>query len=207
MRIVDISKKYGKHQVLDGINLEISEGEAVCIAGSNGCGKSTLLKIVAGVMRADAGTVEYVSSDSEKKKRVGYVPQESPLIEELTVRDNLSFWYCKRGRELDRLCSDGYIGKLDIIPYIDKKVSKLSGGMKKRAGIACACGNEPDILIMDEPGASLDREFKAVIRDFVQEFKSKGGIVLFSSHEDAEITMADRIVLLKNGRICDEMKE
>lgn len=198
MKIDNISKRYGRQQVLDGVNLEINPGESVCIAGTNGCGKSTLLKIIAGVIKADGGNITYGADNV----RIGYVPQESPLIDELTVRDNLKFWFCSGGSRVEKMCSEGYIGRLDISSYIDKRVSKLSGGMKKRASIVCACGNNPDILIMDEPGASLDREFKAVIRDFVKAFTGEGGIVLFSSHEDAEITMADRIVVLRDGKIC-----
>ena len=199
MNINNIRKKYGKQLVLDGVNLEIEPGESVCIAGTNGCGKSTLLKIAAGVLKADGGSIDYGIDNAH----IGYVPQESPLIDELTVKDNLKFWFCAGGAKVEQMCSEGYIGKLEISSYIDKRVSKLSGGMKKRASIACACGNNPDILIMDEPGASLDREFKAVIRDFVSAYTANGGIVLFSSHEDAEITMADRIVVLRDGKICE----
>lgn len=202
LEIRDIRKKYGKQVVLDGVNFTVNDGESVCIAGSNGCGKSTLLKIVAGVLKADSGSV-VVNLDKTGKPDIGYVPQESPLIEELSVRDNLKFWYCAGSAKVEKLCREGSVGKLEIIPYIDKKVCKLSGGMKKRVSIACACGCNPDILVMDEPGASLDREFKAVIQDFVKAFTQKGGIVLFSSHEDAEITMADRIITLKDGIIVD----
>lgn len=190
----DIGKRYGKHRVLEHVSLTLDKGEALCIAGANGCGKSTLLKMVAGVIKPDSGEIKRFG-------RTGYVPQEDPLIDELTVRDNLCFWYGCRAGKVARICEDELIKRLGIGEYLDKRVSKLSGGMKKRVSIACACGNSPDILVMDEPGASLDIVCKADIRDFVRMFTASGRSVIYTSHEDAEIDMADRMAVIAGGRI------
>jgi ABC-2 type transport system ATP-binding protein len=194
-KIENVSKSYGRQNVLVNVSLTVNDGEAVCIAGPNGCGKSTLLKIAAGVMKPDSGSVGIVG----ERTALGYVPQEPPLIEELSVRDNLRFWYCTGGANVEKMCGQPPVATLEILPFIDKKVSCLSGGMKKRVSIACACGGNPAILVMDEPGASLDAEFKRKLREFIAEFTGNGGIVLFSSHEDAEIAMADRIVRLEKN--------
>ena len=184
----NITKSYGKHVVLDNINLAVKPGEAVCIAGSNGCGKSTLLRIMAGVIKPDSGDLLYciegvdnvspaVLSGKAVRRRffeekVGFVPQDNPLIEELSVRDNLKFWYAgKPGiKSIADILEEPLVETLNISSYLDKKVSALSGGMKKRVSIACAYGSHPEILIMDEPGASLDLICKADIRKFINDY-------------------------------------
>ena len=217
----NITKSYGKHVVLDNINLAVKPGEAVCIAGSNGCGKSTLLRIMAGVIKPDSGDLLYciegvdnvspaVLSGKAVRRRffeekVGFVPQDNPLIEELSVRDNLKFWYAgKPGiKSIVDILEEPLVETLNISSYLDKKVSALSGGMKKRVSIACAYGSHPEILIMDEPGASLDLMCKADIRKFINDYKALGGMIVFSSHEDEEIAMADRMAVIAEGKLTE----
>ena len=217
----NITKSYGKHVVLDNINLAVKPGEAVCIAGSNGCGKSTLLRIMAGVIKPDSGDLLYciegvdnvspaVLSGKAVRRRffeekVGFVPQDNPLIEELSVRDNLKFWYAgKPGiKSIVDILEEPLVETLNISSYLDKKVSALSGGMKKRVSIACAYGSHPEILIMDEPGASLDLMCKADIRKFINDYKASGGMIVFSSHEDEEIAMADRMAVIAEGKLTE----
>ena len=219
--IKNIRKSYGKHVVLDNVSLSVMPGEAVCVAGSNGCGKSTLFRIMAGVIKPDSGDLMYciegvynissavlsgrVAKRCFFEEKVGFVPQDNPLIEELSVRDNLRFWYAgKPGiKSIADILDEPLVETLNISSYLDKKVSALSGGMKKRVSIACACGCHPEILIMDEPGASLDLMCKADIRKFINDYKASGGMIVFSSHEDEEIAMADRMAVIADGRLTE----
>lgn len=204
-----ILKSYHKNPVLRGVDVELREGECVGLVGANGVGKSTLLKILVGGLRADGGEILYDGSPldlQELTERVGYVPQENPLFEELSVKDNLELWYRgDRGRirqDLER----GILNQFGIGTFYKKKVSKLSGGMKKRLSICCALAQNPDILVLDEPGAALDLSAKQLILRSIQEFTNQGKSVMITSHELPELMLCDRLYGIKNG-VATQLEE
>jgi len=202
--IKDIHKKYGKKQVLQGIDLCIEAGECVGILGGNGCGKSTLLSILAGIQPADRGEFLLNGNDlfrypGQRSRLVGYVPQGTPLIEELTAYDNLLLWYSKDQMKQD--LSDGFLGLLGIEGFLKTPVSKLSGGMKKRLSIGCAISGHPPVLLLDEPMAALDLACKQDISAYIKAHKEKGGIVLMATHDVLEIALCDKWYIMKDGRL------
>lgn len=202
--IKDIHKKYGKKQVLQGIDLCIEAGECVGILGGNGCGKSTLLSILAGIQPADRGEFLLDGNDlfrypKERSRLVGYVPQGTPLIEELTAYDNLLLWYSKEQMKQD--LSGGFLGLLGIEGFLKTPVSKLSGGMKKRLSIGCAISGHPPVLLLDEPMAALDLACKQDISAYIKAHKEKGGIVLMATHDVLEIALCDKWYIMKDGRL------
>ena len=159
LEIKGIEKRYGRQSVLKGIELEAHSGTCIGILGGNGCGKSTLLSILAGVQKPDRGSfvvdgVDMFSDSFAQSRAVGYVPQGTPLMEELSARDNLRLWYDKKN--LAKELKDGVLAMLGIPEFIKVPVSKMSGGMKKRLSIGCAVANRPPVLLLDEPGAALD---------------------------------------------------
>lgn len=196
-----ITKKYNK-TVLRDVSFKAAEGECIGILGANGCGKTTLLSILAGVNRPDSGSILYDGADALKNKKLfkqkaGYVPQENPLIEELSAKDNLRLWYSRAAFE--KSMKSGIIKKLGINDYINKRVSRLSGGMKRRLAIAAALANNAGVLIMDEPGAALDIYGKEEIRNYIKEFAWGGGTVIISTHDETEIKMCNTLYFLENG--------
>ena len=202
--IKDIHKKYGKKQVLQGIDLCVETGECVGILGGNGCGKSTLLSILAGIQPADRGEFLLDGNDlfrypKERSRLVGYVPQGTPLIEELTAYDNLLLWYSKEQMKQD--LSGGFLGLLGIEGFLETPVSKLSGGMKKRLSIGCAISGHPPVLLLDEPMAALDLACKQDISAYIKAHKEKGGIVLMATHDVLEIALCDKWYIMKDGRL------
>ena len=202
--IKDIHKKYGKKQVLQGIDLCIEAGECVGILGGNGCGKSTLLSILAGIQPADRGEFLLNGNDlfrypGQRSRLVGYVPQGTPLIEELTAYDNLLLWYSKEQMKQD--LSDGFLRLLGIEGFLKTPVSKLSGGMKKRLSIGCAISGHPPVLLLDEPMAALDLACKQDISAYIKAHKEKGGIVLMATHDVLEIALCDKWYIMKDGRL------
>lgn len=204
IQLKDIQKKYGKKQVLQGIDLSVEAGECVGILGSNGCGKSTLLSILAGIQPADRGEFLMDGNDlfrypQERSRLVGYVPQGTPLIEELTAYDNLLLWYTKA--ELKKGLSDGLLGMLGIEKFLKMPVSKLSGGMKKRLSIGCAISGRPPLLLLDEPMAALDLACKQDISEYINAHKAKGGMVLIATHDVLELDLCDKWYIMKNGRL------
>lgn len=200
-----IIKSYGrKSQVLKGASFHASAGEYIAIVGANGCGKSTLLGILSGSLRADGGTFQIDGQNPFKNSKVfsryiGFVPQENPLMENLSVYDNLRFWYCDTGRDIKQDLANGVPAILGVTGYLHKTVDKLSGGMKKRLSICCALAKNPPVLILDEPGASLDIVCKQDILNYLKAYTKSGGTVIITSHEEGELKLADRMYLLKDG--------
>ena len=203
LEVKSISKKYGKNQILNKVSFTLSPGECVCIVGRNGCGKTTLMQILSGAMKADAGSVRFFGKDPKKNRGLyskfcGYVPQESPLLPELSVIDNLKLW------EVDKCPNYDYILEtFELKDILKKRVSTLSGGMKRRLGIACAIAKWPPILLLDEPTTALDLYYKESIEDWLSEYKKLNGIILMSTHEEKEIMFCDRCLFLKDGRLSE----
>ncbi len=199
LEINDIRKKYGKKTVLDGISLSAEAGSCVGILGGNGCGKSTLLSIIAGLSRADSGSVTAVKDNG--KAVIGYVPQGTPLMEELSAWDNLRLWYSRDA--LKRELESGVLKMLGIDTFLKVPVRKMSMGMKKRLSIGCAVYGNPDILLLDEPTAALDIVCKESIYAYIDDFRKKGGIVLFVTHDVHEFELCDRCYVMKDGRLSE----
>ena len=151
----NIRKSYGrKTTVLNGASFHAASGEYIAIVGANGCGKSTLLEILAGSLKADGGSLKIDGIDAFAdaklfQKYIGFVPQENPLMEKLSARDNLKFWYCDTGRNMEADLQGGVPAVLGVSGYLDKRVDKLSGGMKKRLSICCALAKNPPVLILE----------------------------------------------------------
>ncbi len=203
-KIESIRKKYGRKNVLSEASFEVYGGQCVGILGINGSGKSTLLGILAGVQRPNGGQFLCEEGDLLKKsalrsRLVGYVPQGTPLIEELSARDNLLLWYTRE--EMRRELENGVLKMLGIGDFIGKTVSKLSGGMKKRLSIGCSMACSPQILLLDEPSAAIDFVCKKNIADYICSFKEKGGAVVIATHDVSELSLCDSVYLLKDGRL------
>jgi ABC-2 type transport system ATP-binding protein len=195
-----ITKKY-KSTVLKDISFTAEKGECIGILGANGCGKTTLLTIMAGVRRSDGGSLTYNGEAALGKKSVcrkytGYVPQNNPLIEELSCRDNLKLW-CDI--PIKEFLNRTEIKRLGIEEYIDKRVSKLSGGMKRRLAIAIALVSRPPVLILDEPGTALDIKGRAEIADYLKVYTASGGTVVMTTHIESEIALCTKLFIMKDG--------
>ncbi len=204
MKIEHIQKNYGKKTVLRDITLSAEKGTCIGILGGNGSGKSTLLSILAGVIRADGGSFSLCGQDAFRDadfrtKHVGFVPQSTPLMEELSARDNLRLWYEKK--DMAASLEDGVLAMLGIGGFLNVRVGKMSGGMKKRLAIGCAVAHHPDILLLDEPSAALDLVCKERIATYLKEFKKEGGIILLATHDVQELPLCDALYILKEGKL------
>lgn len=200
--IVGLKKRYGKRDILKGVTLNIEFGSCIGILGGNGSGKTTILSILAGITDADEG--EFICEDydllkDDKRRRflVGIIPQCNPLIEELSGKDNLLLWHDRK--YLDMSAKEGIIKELGITKFINKRVSTLSEGMKKRLSIACAVKKHSKILLMDEPSAALDIVAKEIIHEYIKKFTDMGGIVILVTHDEGELNLCDRHYILKDG--------
>lgn len=208
IKISSVCKKYGKHTILDNISINIHPGECVGIIGANGSGKTTLLSIIAGFLKPESGSISIndkklsFSSDI-LRGYISYVPQENPLMEELSALDNLRLWYTGASLNLEEELDHGILKMLGISDFLNKRVSRLSGGMKKRLSIGIALADNPSLLIMDEPSAALDLECKKLIRDYIKNFTRNGGSVLLVSHDEPELSICDKLFLLKDSSLTE----
>lgn len=201
LEVSGLRKKYGKKEILKDISFQIECGEQVAIVGKNGCGKSTLMRMMAGILKPDAGQIRYFGQDALKmkgklRKYCGYVPQENPLMEELSVGDNLKLWGGGKDEQTLELLRIFQLEELLKTP-----VEKLSGGMKRRVSIVCAMINHPPIMLMDEPTTALDLYYKEGIRKWMRQYKENNGMIVLTTHDEQEIAECDRCLVMKDGAI------
>ncbi len=209
-----ITSAYGRKKILKGASFEAQRGECVGIVGANGCGKSTLLSVLAGTLTPRSGEVRYYGQAAWQttcagriccnkeviRKMTGYVPQENPLIPELTVYDNLRLWY-PDSKRLKQELNEGFLHLLGIQEFITRQVSKLSGGMKKRVSIGIAMSGMPPVLLMDEPSAALDLICKEDIRGYLEVYLQRKGTVVITTHEESELELCDKLYVMKDGTL------
>ena len=201
VNVKHISKNYNKRRILVDVSFQVQPGEQIAIVGRNGCGKSTLMQVLAGIIKPDSGEISYCSQNmlhNQKlfQKYCGYLPQENPLMEELNVQDNISLWSGKKGRPDENL-----IKMFELEDILKTRVTKLSGGMKRRVSIACAVVNSPSILLMDEPTTALDLYYQKVIHNWMKEYRRQNGIIILTTHDQTEISESSRCLLLSDGYI------
>lgn len=199
LTVRNIEKSFGRTQVLAGISLSCKAGEAVCVAGMNATGKTTLLSVIAKTNRADSGDI--VCSG-----KIGYIPQETPLVSEFTVKEHLRLWYAAHHLpERELFSADAVETRLGLAPYARYRFGKLSGGLKKRVLFACVLAGNPDILLLDEPFTALDIGSRADIIRELRMLKEQNKVILLTSHDPSAIAqIADRVLLLENGTIQEE---
>ena len=205
IEIENLTSAYGKKKVLQGVSLCAERGECIGIVGPNGCGKSTLLTVMAGVLKPSSGKLFYYGKNALKnrvvfRKMTGYVPQENPLMPELSVYDNLRLWYPDKA-ELAKELEEGFLQILGIPAFLKMPVSKLSGGMKKRVSIGIALSGMPPVLILDEPSAALDLVCKEDIRRYLQIYLERKGTVVITTHEESELSLCSSLYVMKDGKL------
>jgi NitT/TauT family transport system ATP-binding protein len=193
------------HEVLNGVDLKIREGEFVTIVGPSGCGKSTLLNIIAGLDRPDSGNVlvrEAVASNNALSTKRIMIFQEGALFPWLNVQDNVEFGLkiAKMPKETSRQVANKYIEMVGLSKFSESFVYQLSGGMKQRVAVARALAMEPEVLLMDEPFAALDIQTRDLLHEeLVGIHKATGKTILFVTHNINEaILLGDRVIVLSS---------
>ncbi|HEY1687568.1 MAG TPA: ABC transporter ATP-binding protein [Solirubrobacteraceae bacterium] len=208
LQITDLHKSYGAHPVLAGVELTVPAGSLTAIVGPSGSGKTTLLRLLAGFQRPDRGTIAIAGRtiDGERefvpaeRRRIGYVPQEGALFPHLTVQANVAFGLPRARRRNgagDLLEMVGLAGLERRYPH------QLSGGQQQRVALARALAVDPQIVLLDEPFASLDAHLRASVREDVNTIldKADATTVLVTHDQDEALSLADRVAVLRDGRI------
>ena len=205
----DVSKKFGDTEVIPPLNLEIKDGEFVVFVGPSGCGKSTLLRLIAGLEDVSSGRIlingEDATEVSPAKRKLAMVFQSYALYPHMTVRKNIAFPLRMAGlssTEQGKKVEDA-AKVLNLSEYLDRKPGQLSGGQRQRVAIGRAIVREPQAFLFDEPLSNLDAALRVGMRVEISELhKRLATTMIYVTHDQIEaMTMADKIVVLQNGRI------
>lgn len=216
IEIKDLKKSFGDQKVLDGVSLQLYENENLVVLGKSGSGKSVLIKCIVSLLQHDEGSIkvgehELTDIDEENlievRKKIGFLFQSAALYDSMTVRENLAFALSRLNEKFSEEDINAKIvealGNVGMPDSIDKMPSELSGGMKKRIGLARTLVVNPDIILYDEPTTGLDPitsdEISNLINDTQAKFKNSSIII---THDiKCVITVADRIAMIKEGKV------
>ena len=205
LKIENVTKNYGRHEVLKGVNLLLDKPGIVALVGPNGAGKSTLFNIISNLLKPTAGTIEVLgkkNTDPSIFLEASFLKDNRVLYEYLTGLDHLDF--IRIAQKLPKSRVDEVIAKMNIQTYVKRKVGTYSLGMKQHLLIAMALLNKPKLLILDEPLNGLDPTSVILVRRLLKSLAAEGSVVLISSHTLSEIDqMTGNILFLKDGQIVE----
>ncbi len=219
IRINNLQKHFGPKEVLKDVSLELKKQENLVVLGKSGTGKSVLIKCIVRLLRADSGQIEVFGQEvnsldkpklDEIRKKIGFLFQSAALYDSMTVRENLEFPLrrIQKGlseQEIDEKVRNA-LENVGLVEAIDKMPSELSGGMRKRIGLARTIIVDPEIILYDEPTTGLDpvtsNEISILINEIQQKYKASS--IVITHDMECVRTVADRIIMLKEGQVYKE---
>ena len=202
--VVELTKRYGKRTVLDGVSLDVQRGEVVALLGPNGAGKTTTVEIIEGYRRADGGTIRVLGADPWRadrgeRARVGLMLQTGGFDMRARPRETVRQYAAFHEDPLD---PDRLVDELGLTEVAATPYRRLSGGERQRLAFAVALIGRPEVLLLDEPTAGMDPVARAAVRERIADARREGRAILLTSHELADVErVADRICILLAGRI------
>lgn len=209
VKLEGLIKKYDNKPVVDGLTLEIKEGEIFGLLGPNGAGKSTTMNMICSLLKPTAGNIELfgmdVKKDSKKlKPLIGYIPQDLAIYGNLKAWENVELFtslYDVKGKDL-KVAVDSALEFVELTDRRNSYAKTFSGGMKRRLNIACALGHKPKLLIFDEPTVGIDPQSRNFILERIKKANSDGTTVIYTSHYMEEVeAICTRIAIMDNGKI------
>lgn len=211
LRVHNISKSYGKTDILKNISFDVEPGEIIGLVGENGAGKSTLLNMIATLIKPTHGTIQLDDLNFQKdrkkvRKEIGYVPQDIAVWDNLTVKENMMFfeklsWKNKSLNQLQQLCVDMELRKWH------EPVHTLSGGQKRKLNMAISLIHDPSLLLLDEPTVGIDMKSKQEIAQYLKKRVVKQNlIVLYTTHDMLEIdTLCEKVICIGKDQFYQNM--
>ncbi len=203
---IDICKSFHNKPVIRNISLSIPSGEIICLLGPSGAGKTTLIRLLIGAIPADKGEIRYDNTsipNLKLLKKVGFMPQNDAIYEDLSGLDNLSFFaelYGMKKKDYSRRI-DEVLKLVDLNGDSQKPVREYSGGMKKRLSLAASLLHEPEVLLLDEPTVGIDPVLRKAIWVQLKKLKEQGKTIIVSTHVMDEVTECDKAALIYQGEL------
>ena len=206
IELEDVRKSFGSVRAVDGLSIRVPQGAVYGFLGPNGAGKTTTLRMIMDIIRPDSGAIRMLGepASSAARGRVGYMPEERGLYRKMTAAAVLRYFGSLRGMTAEQLGQrvPAWLKRIDLAGYANKKVEELSRGMHQKLQFAVTVIHDPQLVILDEPFSGLDPVNQDVLREIIDEMRSAGRTVLFSTHgmHEAE-QLCDFIVLIDKGRV------
>jgi len=207
VQIIDVARRFGTVQALDGVDLTVEPGEFFGLLGPNGAGKTTLISVLAGLARADRGVARVLGHDvvtdyRMARRLLGVVPQELVFDPFFTVRETLRIQAGYFGIRTNDAWIDEILHHLDLTSKADANMRALSGGMKRRVLVGQALVHKPPVIVLDEPTAGVDVELRQSLWAFIRKLNRDGHTIILTTHylEEAE-ALCGRIAMLKAGKV------
>jgi ABC-type Fe3+/spermidine/putrescine transport system ATPase subunit len=209
VRLASITKRYGQTVAVDGLDLDVADGELVTLLGPSGCGKTTTLRMVAGLIEPTAGRVYFDADDvtflPPRKRNIGFVFQTPALFPHLTVADNVAFGLSVKGVRKAALRErvDEMLVMVGLSGYGARLPAQLSGGQQQRVALARVLATDPRVLLFDEPLSALDRNLRDTLKYSILELQRRTGkTAIYVTHDQSEaFAISDRIVVMNAGRV------
>ena len=204
IEIKKCSKKFGKHEVLQNINLSFHKGECIALIGPNGCGKTTLIKSILGMVIPDSGSVEFnnksIFGDYLYRENIGYMPQIGRYPDNMTIGQIIEM--IKKIRNSDQALDEDLINAFELEKMFLKQMRTLSGGTTQKVSAALAFLFNPEVLILDEPTAGLDPLASEILKEKIIREKEKGKLILITSHLLSELDdLVTEIIFMQDGKV------
>jgi ABC-2 type transport system ATP-binding protein len=205
IEVSHIAKSFGNTQAIKDVSFEVEQGEIFGLLGPNGAGKTTIIRIMLDILRPDNGSVSILggSMTEEKKARIGYMPEDRGLYQDIPLERCLLYLASLKGipKEKSRLRLVEYLERFDLMKYKNKKVKELSKGMQQKAQIITTLLHQPELVIIDEPFTALDPINVQLVKDLIQELRHQGVTIIMSTHQMHQVEeLCDRILLINEGR-------
>jgi ABC-2 type transport system ATP-binding protein len=205
IELTNVSKSFGKFRAVDELSFRVPNGSMFGLLGPNGAGKTTSIRMIMDITAPDSGEIRILGRpmDRAMQNRIGYLPEERGLYRRMKVIDHL--YFLAAIKEVDRATAkkriEGWLDKMELRPWLNKKVEALSKGMQQKVQFIATIVHDPEILILDEPFSGLDPINTALMKEYFQEFRDKGKTIIFSTHvlEQAE-KLCDQICLMARAR-------
>jgi len=205
IQVENIVKAFGSQRAVDGVSFEVNPGEIFGLLGPNGAGKTTTIRILLDIFKADSGRVSILGGamTEEKKNRIGYLPEERGLYQDIKLEQCLTYLATLKGlsqAEATRRINM-YLERFDLAEHRKKKLKELSKGMQQKAQLIVTLVHEPDVLIIDEPFSALDPVNTQMVKDLLIEERGKGRTIVLCTHQMHQVEeLCDRIVLIDQGK-------
>ncbi len=205
VEVHNISKRFGETQAVDNLSFEVRPGEIFGLLGPNGAGKTTSIRMILDIFKPDSGEINIFGGkmEEEKKKLVGYLPEERGLYQDIPLQRCLTFLAALKGMSETEIAPrlNEYLEQFDLLEARDKKVKELSKGMQQKAQLITTLIHDPQLVIIDEPFTSLDPVNTEMVKDMLEAKRNEGKAIIMSTHQMNQVEeLCDRILLIDHGK-------
>ena len=206
IQVHQISKRFGSQQAVDQVSFDVEPGEIFGLLGPNGAGKTTTIRIILDIFKPDSGEVVVLGGkmNEEKKNRIGYLPEERGLYQDITLETCLNYLARLKGLKPAEAAArvEQMMKRFDLYDHRKKKVKELSKGMQQKAQLIITLVHDPQLIIIDEPFSALDPVNTQMVKDLLREERDKGKTIVMCSHQMHQVEeLCDRLVLINRGKV------